>query len=312
MNDVPEVSVIIATYHRYSLLIGCLQSLKAARETGKHRFEVIVVDDGGKLPTAIEKEVDELPVHWIYLAQNQGQPGAQAAGVKTASADIFAFLDDDAEVDEHWVDAIADYFQQYPEVGAVLGRIKPADPSNLLPRMRQQIYEKRHQTYTNPAYIQKLQQEAGLPATASPGLSNHISGGNYTIRREVLEKIGGIDPSIRLGSDDWLSMRLLKAHIPIGYNPQMIIRHHHNRSYRVLFSTNIIEGRDRIRILRRSGASRGKLLSSAFISLLKAPFAIRNFPEMLQADKIKFRVYVVYTLVQLFDALGQIYEAVQK
>jgi GT2 family glycosyltransferase len=312
MNNAPEVSVIIATYQRYSLLIGCLQSLKTAQETGRHRFEVIAVDDGGKLPHTIEKEVDGLTVQWLYLEQNLGQPGAQAAGVKAAAADIFAFLDDDAEVDAHWVDAIFDYFQRYPEVGAVLGRIQPVDSSHLLPRMRQQIYEKRHRLYTDPAYIQKLRQEANLPVTTSPGLSNHISGGNYTIRREILEKIGGIDPSIRLGSDDWLSMRLLNAHIPIGYNPQMIIRHHHNRSARVLFSTNIIEGRDRIRILRRGDASRGKLLRAAFGSLIKAPFAIRNFPEMLQADKIKIKVYIVYTLVQFFDALGQVYEAVQK
>lgn len=308
MNEPPEISIIIATYRRYQLLLECLESLSIARQNCAVNFEVIVVDDGGALPREIERQVSGLEIRWVYLEQNLGQPGAQAVGVQQARGEILAFLDDDAIVAPHWPQVISRYLRQNPDIGAVLGKIEAVDLSHILARMRQQIYDRRHRLYTSPDYIARLKAEYNLTVGAVPGLSNHISGGNFAIRRTVLASIGGLAESVRLGCDDLMSQRLLQAGQAIGYLPEMVIYHHHNQSFRTLFRNNFHEGRDRVRIAQLSGSS--KLIGQALLNLFRVPFRIIEFPEMLAADRNAVLVYGIYTCVQLFDALGQIYQAV--
>jgi GT2 family glycosyltransferase len=307
MNN-PEVSVIIATYRRPEMLSACLRSLLPCRGV---RFEVIVVDDGAGLSDAAKAAAQGLDVQWLSLSENVGQPGAQARGVLLASAALLAFLDDDAEVDAYWVASVRDYFAAHRDVSAVLGRIEPLSTRKLLMRTRQQIYDRRHRNYTDPAYAARLKEKYGLRVESETGLSNHISGGNFAIRRGVLEEIGGFSPDVRLGSDALLSERLLESGNAIGYNPRMTIFHHHNPSYRTLFRNNFQEGRDSIRILYKTGRIPPYLGWRLFLNLLKSPFRIAEFPEMLQADRWRIRAYFVYTGIQTVDALGQIFQYTQ-
>lgn len=310
MNELPEISVIIATYRRYRKLLECLRSLSLAKQAGMANLEVIVVDDGGGLSHEIEQEDAGLDIQWIYLSRNLGQPGAQAVGVQKAKGEILAFLDDDAIVARHWLKAIENYFKQNPEVGAVLGKIEALDLSHILARMRQQIYERRHRLYTDPDYMARLKAEYDLRVGAVSGLSSHISGGDFAIRRSVLFDVGGLAENIRLGCDDLMSQRLLKAGHAIGYLREMVINHHHNQSFRALFRNNFHEGQDKVRIARLSGGNGFEILGSALFSLFRVPFRIVEFPEMLMADKNAVLVYGIYTCVQFFDALGQIYQVV--
>lgn len=309
MPDAPAVSVIVATYRRYGDLVDCLRSLAQARTSGGVDFETIVVDDGGGLPRAIEGEVPELPVDWIYAPENRGQAAAQALGVARGRGAILAFLDDDAVVAPGWVREIRDYFDRHPDISAVLGRIRARDLTHVLARMRQQIYERRHATYTDPAYRDRLKARYALPVTTDAWLSETISGGNSAFRRDALERAGGPASELRRGADRQLAERLLTAGCAIGYNPEMVIYHVQHRGWRFLIANSFRVGRAQVQGLRGGGKGRLTVLGYALASPIRAPFRIRQARYLFAADPSRLKVYVHYTAIQWLEAIGQIYQA---
>lgn len=303
-----NLSVIIATYRRYEKLIACLQSLNVSTLRDGRLFEVIVVDDGGNLNRDLESRITGLNAQWVYLPQNLGQPAAQAWGAARSRGETLAFLDDDAVVSSDWITTIVDYFAKNRDIGAVLGRIEPTDTSHVLPRMRQQIYDRRHRLYMDETFVKSLKDRYGLEVETHTALSDHVSGGNFAIRKAVYESIGGFAVDVRMGSDDLISKKLLEAGCAIGYNDKMVIYHDHNKSFKTLFRNNFSEGRDRVRILNLDNVNKARLFWKIFTNLLLVPFKIKSFPEMLAADRFRVKVYLIYTTIQFIDAAGQVYQ----
>jgi GT2 family glycosyltransferase len=98
----PRVSVIIPHYNTPELLVKCLQAVAAQRlDTGW--FEIIVVDNGSRLPMRL------LEATWPgvrFLVERQSGPGpARNTGVRAARADLLAFVDADVRVAPGWLQA---------------------------------------------------------------------------------------------------------------------------------------------------------------------------------------------------------------
>ena len=95
-----KVSIIIATYHRYDLLPRAVKS--ALAQTHKD-IEIIVVDDNppeSKERTETEKVMSEFTdsmVQYIQNIKNSGGAVTRNNGIKRATGDFIAFLDDDDE-----------------------------------------------------------------------------------------------------------------------------------------------------------------------------------------------------------------------
>lgn len=98
--DAPLVSVVIATYRRPKELERALESVN--QQIYKN-FEVIVVDDNGE--SDFQNMTDEVvqaisidaPVKNIKHGVNKGYAAARNTGIKAASGEFVAFLDDDDE-----------------------------------------------------------------------------------------------------------------------------------------------------------------------------------------------------------------------
>lgn len=305
-----DLSIIVVTYLRPALLRECLHSIGAA-DRANMAVEVIVVDDGGGLDPEIEQTtvLPDIPVRWVYLPENRGQPAAQHAGMAAAQGDTLAFLDDDAVIDPGWITAIRDFFTRHPTISAMLGRIQPRNTAHILVRMRQQVYERRHRKYLQPEHTARLQKRYGLTNDSGAPLSDHVSGGNCAIRRAALDAVGGIAHHLRRGADGILSEKLLRAGYAIGYNPAMVIYHAHNESYRVMYRQGFGEGRAKARQAREAGTGRTGVVRQAFMALWSAPVQIRRFRELWTTDPSRIKVYAIYTTFCAVIALGQIYEA---
>jgi glycosyltransferase involved in cell wall biosynthesis/peptidoglycan/xylan/chitin deacetylase (PgdA/CDA1 family) len=89
-----ELSVVVPTYNRASLLDRCLGAL-AAQEPGAE-LEVVVVDDGSAdaTPQVLERYASLLPLRF-ERQENQGQPAALNHGIRLARGATCLFLDDD-------------------------------------------------------------------------------------------------------------------------------------------------------------------------------------------------------------------------
>lgn len=96
--------MVIPTYNRANLLKRCLASLV---EQEYNNFEVVVVDDGSKDQTkdVVNGFKERLDLKYIFQ-ENKGLASARNSGIKEASGDIIAFIDDDCIASRQWLNAI--------------------------------------------------------------------------------------------------------------------------------------------------------------------------------------------------------------
>lgn len=114
------VSVIIPNWNGETLLKDCLQSLQ--KQTYKD-FEIILVDNGST-DDSIEYVLENFPkVKTIKLSKNFGFAKAINEGVKTSVAKYVAFLNNDTEVTNNWLENLIKVVQKHPEAISVNSKI---------------------------------------------------------------------------------------------------------------------------------------------------------------------------------------------
>lgn len=120
----PRVSVVVPVYNQLDRTRRCLRSLAAV---GSHyAFEVIVVDDGSTDGSAKWlAECANVRVH--RLPANAGFIAACNAGAAIANGKYLAFLNNDTEVQDGWLDALLACFQSIPECGLAGAKLIGAD-----------------------------------------------------------------------------------------------------------------------------------------------------------------------------------------
>jgi GalNAc5-diNAcBac-PP-undecaprenol beta-1,3-glucosyltransferase len=117
MDSAPLVTVVIPTYRRASL-VG--RAIDCARNQTHRNQEIIVVDDGspdetGDVVRAIAAV--DARVRYVRHESNKGLPAGRNTGIRAASGEYIAFLDDD---DEWRRDKIERQLQAMGEFDAVL------------------------------------------------------------------------------------------------------------------------------------------------------------------------------------------------
>ena len=114
--DAMPASVVVPTRGRPALLRRCLEAL--CRQTlDRHRYEIIVVDDGPDDQTRLAVEsyaarmaAYALRVIYVPSPGPHGPAAARNRGWQHARGEIIAFTDDDTEPDANWLAAGLDAF----------------------------------------------------------------------------------------------------------------------------------------------------------------------------------------------------------
>lgn len=118
MSDRLTISVVVCTRDRERELQRCLEGL---RHQTYRDYEVLIVDNAPR-----GSETFEIARRRRVPYVMEPQPGlsrARNAGVRAASGDIVAFLDDDAMPHRDWLRCLAAEFAD-PDVAVVTGRIR--------------------------------------------------------------------------------------------------------------------------------------------------------------------------------------------
>jgi glycosyltransferase involved in cell wall biosynthesis len=103
-----DVSVVISTYNRCSLLARALESL-LHQESVDVSYEILVVDNNSTDETRdiTQHLICKDPEKFRYIFEpKQGLSYARNAGIASARAEIIAFTDDDVCVSSNWVSRI--------------------------------------------------------------------------------------------------------------------------------------------------------------------------------------------------------------
>jgi glycosyltransferase involved in cell wall biosynthesis len=218
-----KITVILCTYNRCQRLAKALQSVAQSRVPESIEWNVLVVDNNSKDQTrqVVEDFAQRYPGRFAYFFE--GHPGKSYAlnsGISEAKADIFAFMDDDVEVDPHWLDNLTKVLVDGAWSGAG-GRILP------------------EAGFTPPAWLNVKERYALAPlavfdhGSEAGQLKEAPFGTNMAYRKEVFAKYGGFrtdfgpqpGASIQHNEDSEFGSRLLARGERFWYQPSAVVYH---------------------------------------------------------------------------------------
>jgi len=150
-----------------------------------------------------------------------GLSAARNAGLAEARGRIVAFLDDDAEAEPGWLEALAAAFDRHPEAGVIGGPILLRDPES--PPFWYEQAAKPFLSHLNPPL-------AGYAEARHWG--EFPWGANWAARRRCLLEIGGFRmrfgrgaSGVASGEDVAAAALIQRAGYRIGFEPAARVRH---------------------------------------------------------------------------------------
>lgn len=188
------VSAIIATVGRPELLRLCLESL--AKQTVRIA-EVVVVhcgNDSETLTVTNDPRWREAGFEVRYFHHPERNCARQRNfAIAQAKHDYLLLIDDDVEVDSHWVEELFQPIWTDPAVGATMGRL--TNQPMATPTFFWRIYRRLLHGQVEGLKPGKLVGAAlpnGFPTTAEqPIPCEWIGGGASALRRDAFESVGG-------------------------------------------------------------------------------------------------------------------------
>ncbi len=206
-----SVSVVIPAHNASEYICDQLRALD--QQTYSEYFSVIVVDDGSSDNTLklVRKWASAHPyVHVIASPRQRGAATARSIGCQESTSDYLLFCDADDIVDRNWVSKMVNGLALAHAVGGKLER--------------RTLNSKAARSARPPETL------TGLRQASDYGFIPYAPGGNFAIRRNVWNELGGFDRDFRKGVEDVeFSWRLQLAGYVIDYEPQAIV-HYRYRS----------------------------------------------------------------------------------
>ena len=197
----PDVSVVIPTYNRISMLEEALASLYAQDYEGT--VEIVVVDDNSRdgTPQIIRQRHPD--VNLLSLPRNVGPSAARNKGISTVNGQFIAFLDSDDLWESNYLES---QMALLKGTGSVDARYFGVSDVFVWEMENDKRYKKSQKPKTK----------------YSSALHHLLSGGSFVstpsavvLPRQLLDEVGCFDESLRLGEDTDLYTRAVLA----GYNP---------------------------------------------------------------------------------------------
>ncbi len=150
---------------------------------------------------------------------------ARNLGMRAATGEIVAYLDDDARPDPDWLRYLALHFECHPHAAVGGPNIPPPEDG---------------------AIARCVAASPGGPihVLVADDLAEHIPGCNMAVRRDRLKAIDGFDPRYRIAGDDVdLCWRIQDSGHTIGFSPAAMVWHHRRSSLRAYLRQQYMYGK---------------------------------------------------------------------
>ncbi|MDH4319181.1 MAG: glycosyltransferase family 2 protein [Desulfobulbaceae bacterium] len=192
MRSIPDISIVIPTYNRCSILVEALECLARQDTGGDFSYEIVVLDDlsDDKTPQVVRAFAANSPVAVRYiLGEGMGYTHALNSGVAEARGHYIAFFDDDQRTHAGWLGALYRVARDEGAdlVGGPIALRLPMENYKKMGPVYRDMCGETHNFIFPDRYIHKNP----LPP-----------GGNRLVKREVFERVGIFDENMLTGGCD--------------------------------------------------------------------------------------------------------------
>lgn len=217
----PIISIIIVLYNQLEYTIKCLNSI---RDTLKINYEIVVIDNASTDGTHdyFKKNIND--VRYFRNKNNIGFPAAANQGINYALGDYFLILNNDTLLTENLVERLLEIANSQTEIG-IVGPI-----SNEVSGLQKD----KEANYNS---IEEMHKYAAQLREKNEGQIIHFPRVAFLctlIKREVIEKIGGLDERFSPGNyeDDDFCLRAQLAGFKTVIVKDAFIHHYGSRSFK--------------------------------------------------------------------------------
>jgi len=219
-NDNLKISLVIPAYNEEKYLGDCLKH--AIANSGGRFAEIVVIDNAS---TDRTREVGEsFPGVRVVREEQKGLTKARQRGYQEAKGDVLAYIDADTRMPAGWYDQVFREFVKNDKLACLSGPYVYYDFS-----MWQQLITKLYW------YV------LALPFYYSVGYMT--VGGNFAIRRTVLDQMAGFDTSISFYGEDTNIARRASQFGQVLFRPSLVMYTSARRlTGQGLFKTGFIYG----------------------------------------------------------------------
>lgn len=286
------ISVVIPSYNRPAQLAACLQGLSRL-DYPVDRFEVIVVDDGSKIP--LEPTIAPLRgrLNLLLLTQpNLGCGPARNSGAGQARGAFLAFTDDDTVPAPDWLSVLTARLATAPDRivgGRTINQLKDNPYATTSQLLIDYLY-----AYYN----------------ADSNRATFFAGNNLALPARLFREVGGFDPVLRISSEDreFCDRWLYYGHATT-YAPEAIVYHAHHLTFRSFCKQHFRYGRgaflyQHVRLSR--GQERLRVEPGRFYSNLS------RYPFRLKCGGRSFLISLLLMVSQAANFSGFLWEGARR
>ena len=212
MDDMPFVSIIIPVREINDYI---RESMPYILDQEYKNFEVLIFPDAGS-----DEVFDKTR---IIPTGKMGPAEKRDLALEYAKGEIFAFLDDDAYPERDWLKQVVNDFDE-PDVAAVGGPAVTPPHDSILQKASGLVFE---------SFIGGGGTRYRYIPVKDKFEVDDFPTVNFSVRRDVFEKVGGFDTVYWPGEDTKLCLDIVhELGKKIVYEPKAVVYHHRRRLYR--------------------------------------------------------------------------------
>ncbi len=274
------VTVVICAYteRRWDSLVDAITSIRAQRRRPDQL--VVVIDHNDELLLRAQSAFQS-DVKVVANAEVTGLSGARNTGLRLATGDVVAFLDDDAEADPGWLEELLAHY--LPDVVGAGGAALPVWPGSARPRWFPEEFD----WVVGCSY-------RGLPDTVAP--QRNLIGAAMSFRRSAFDEVGEFDPDMgRLGTiplgceETEFSLRVRTAFTgaELVYVPRAKVHHHvgtERTKVRYFLRRCFAEGVSKAAVTRRAGSEQALASERTYVRSTLPRGVLSGLRAVLRGD----------------------------
>jgi cellulose synthase/poly-beta-1,6-N-acetylglucosamine synthase-like glycosyltransferase len=281
----PFFSIIVPSYNRPRQIVLCLEALSRI-DYPQESFEVIVVDDGSRLPvqTFAVPFFDKMNLT-IVTQENAGPSTARNAGANRAKGNFLVFTDDDCMPAPNWLQTLSVRFKTSSEC-AIVGRSVNALADNPFDTASQMLIEYLYAYYNH-----------------DPDQARFIISNNLSLPKKRFHAVGGFDTifSNAGGEDREFCEHWRHCGYQVIYAPEVLVYHAHGLTFSSFWRQHFNYGRGAFLFRQKCFHNRRQCIR---IEPLTFYLKLLSYPSFHNRKQPAIRLSALLLLSQVANALG--------